>query len=178
MKFTQKFFCTALVFFLGVIISMPVNSAFAQAIPGTEQQQPEVREDFTDDELKLFLKANKSVAMVQQEAEQKMIQAIEEEEMDINRFNEIANAQQNPQAEPDVSEDEMATFTKAAEKVMAVQRETQSEVAAAVESEGMEFTDYREIMMAYQSSPVVQEKLTKLIEEEQGQNPDPDNQNN
>lgn len=175
MKFTQKFFCTALVFFLGVIISMPVNSAFAQAIPGQEQQQ-EVKEDYTDEELKLFLKANKSVAQLQQEAEQKMVQAIEEEDMDINRFNEIANAQQDPQAEPDVSEEEMATFTKAAQKVMEVQRETQSEVVEVVESEGMKFDEYREIMMAYQSSPVVQEKLTKLIEEEQGQNPD--NQNN
>lgn len=171
MKFTQKIFCTALVFFLGVAISMPVNSAFAQGFPDAGQQQ-EVKEDFTDEELKLFLKANKSVAMVQQGAEQKMIQAIEEEEMDINRFNEIANAQQDPQAEPDFTEEEMATFTKAAEKVMAVQRETQSEVAEAVESEGMEFNDYQQIMMAYQSSPVVQEKLTKLIEEEQTQNPE------
>ena len=176
MKFTQKIFCTALVFFLGVAISMPVNSVFAQGLPDAQQQQEEVREDFTDDELKLFLKANKSVAMVQQQAEQKMIQAIEEEEMDINRFNEIANAQQDPNADPGASEEEMATFTKAAEKVMEVQRETQSEVAAAVESEGMEFNEYQQIMMAYQSSPTVQEKLTKLIEEEQSQNPE--NQNN
>jgi hypothetical protein len=174
MKFTQKIFCTALVFFLGAAISMPVNSAFAQGLPDAQQQ--EVREDFSDEELKLFLKANKSVAMVQQQAEQKMIQAIEEEEMDINRFNEIATAQQDPNADPGASEEEMATFTKAAEKVMEVQRETQSEVAAAVESEGMEFNDYRQIMMAYQSSPKVQEKLTKLIEEEQSQNPD--NQDN
>ncbi|MEK6476276.1 DUF4168 domain-containing protein [Catalinimonas sp. 4WD22] len=144
---------------------------YAQGLPGAAQQQP-VKENFTDEELKTFIQANKSVVQVQQAAEQKMIQAIEETEMDVNRFNEIATAQQDPQADAEASADEMATFNEAAQKVMNVQRETQSEIAAAVEEEGMEFDEYRQIMMAYQNSPKVQQQITKLIEEEQGQNPE------
>lgn len=142
---------------------------YAQGLPGAAQQQP-VKEDFTDEELKTFIQANKSVVQVQQAAEQKMMQAIEETDMDVNRFNEIATAQQDPQADAEASAEEMATFNEAAQKVMAVQRETQSEIAAAVEEEGMEFDAYRQIMMAYQNSPKVQQQITKLIEEEQNQN--------
>lgn len=142
---------------------------YAQGLPGAAQQQP-VKEDFTDEELKTFIQANKSVVQVQQAAEQKMMQAIEETDMDVNRFNEIATAQQDPQADAGASAEEMATFNEAAQKVMAVQRETQSEIAAAVEEEGMEFNEYRQIMMAYQNSPKVQQQITKLIEEEQNQN--------
>ncbi|WP_277485610.1 DUF4168 domain-containing protein [Catalinimonas alkaloidigena] len=154
---------------LSVLMISSADLVHAQGLPGAAQQQP-VKEDFTDEELKTFIQANKSVVQVQQAAEQKMMQAIEETDMDVNRFNEIATAQQDPQADAEASAEEMATFNEAAQKVMAVQRETQSEIAAAVEEEGMEFNEYRQIMMAYQNSPKVQEQITKLIEEEQSQN--------
>ncbi len=156
-------------FALMAVFAISFADVYAQDVPGTEQAQPQVKEDYTDEELKTFIQVNKSVAQVQQTAEQKMIQAIEEEEMDINRFNEIATAQQDPQADVEASDEEMQTFTKAAEKIMDVQRETQSEIAKVIESEGMEFTAYREIMMAYQNSPKVQEQVTKLVQEEQSQ---------
>lgn len=143
----------------------------AQGLPGAGQPQQQVKEDYTDDELKAFIQANQSAVQVQQAAEQKMIQAIEDTDMDINRFNEIATAQQDPQADPEASEEEMATFNEAAQKVMTVQRETQSEIAEAVEAEGMEFNEYRQIMMAYQSSPKVQQQITKLLEAQQGADP-------
>jgi hypothetical protein len=168
MKNTARIFSITLIFFLGVLTALPFNRALAQETPDAQPQQaqPDVRTDYTEEELKLFLKANQNAAQVQQAAEQKMIQAIEETDMDINRFNEIASAQQNPQADTDISDEEMTTFTEAAQKVMEVQRETQAEVAEAVEEAGMDFTEYRQIIMAYQSSPEVQQKITELMEEQ------------
>ncbi|MDF9800237.1 TRAP-type mannitol/chloroaromatic compound transport system substrate-binding protein [Catalinimonas alkaloidigena] len=169
MKTMKSKFFACLCATLSVLMISSADLVHAQGLPGAAQQQP-VKEDFTDEELKTFIQANKSVVQVQQAAEQKMMQAIEETDMDVNRFNEIATAQQDPQADAEASAEEMATFNEAAQKVMAVQRETQSEIAAAVEEEGMEFNEYRQIMMAYQNSPKVQEQITKLIEEEQSQN--------
>lgn len=167
MKTMKRKFFALLFGVLGVAAIGVSNLSYAQTLPGAGQQQQQVQTDFSEEELKTFIQANKSVVEVQQQAEQKMIQVIEEENMDINRFNEIATAQQDPNQEADATADEMATFNQAAQKVMEVQRETQSEIAEAIESEGMQFNEYRQIMMAYQSSPEVQEKITKLVQEDQ-----------
>lgn len=137
------------------------SSLFAQA------QQP-MKTDFTDDELELFIDANKEVVKVQQEAEQEMMEAIDETDgITVERFNEIAMAQQNPDADVNMSDEEKTAFQNAAQGVMEVQRETQAKIAATVEEEGMAFNDYRQIMMAYQQSPELQEKIRSMVQEEQ-----------
>jgi len=136
--------------------------AYAQGQP-----QP-MQTDYSDEELALFIEANKEAVKVQQAAEQKMMQAIEETDgINVERFNEIAVAQQNPDAEVELSDEEKMAFQNAAQEVMKVQRETQAEIAEAVKSEGMEFNDYRQIMMAYQQSPELQEKIRNIVEDQQ-----------
>ena len=59
-----------------------------QAVPG-QPPSIEMREDFSDGELKSFVKANEKVTVIQMEAEQKMIKAIEDEGLSVERFNAI-----------------------------------------------------------------------------------------
>jgi hypothetical protein len=130
-------------------------------------QQMPMKTDYSDNELQSFIDTNKEVVKVQQEAEQEMMQAIQQQDgISVERFNEIAEAQQNPDADVDISQEEMEAFRGAAQKVMDVQRETQAEIAAVVEDEGMEFSKYRQMMMAYQQSPEMQAKIREMMEEE------------
>jgi len=132
------------------------------------QGQPQMKTDFSDDELSLFIDANKEVVRVQQDAEQKMIQSIQQTDgITVERFNKIAMAQQNPDASVDMSDQEKMAFQNAAQGVMEVQRETQAKIAAVVEDKGMAFNDYRQIMLAYQQSPELQEKIRAMVEEQQ-----------
>ncbi|MFP4090163.1 MAG: DUF4168 domain-containing protein [Cyclobacteriaceae bacterium] len=125
-----------------------------------------MKTDFSDEELKNFISVNEEVVKVQQEAEQEMMQVIDSEDgITVERFNEIAQAQQNPDMEVNIGDEEMMAFRNAAQKVMDVQRETEAEVAEVVEEEGMAFEDYRQIMMAYQQDPELQQRIQSMIQE-------------
>ena len=152
--------------FLAAALSLTFCFVFSSSL-FAQGQQP-MKTDFSDEELALFIDVNKEVVKVQQAAEQEMMQAIQETDgMTVERFNEIAMAQQNPNENVSMSDDEKMAFQNAAQGVMEVQRETQAKIAAAVEEEGMAFNDYRQIMMAYQQSPELQEKIRGMVQEQQ-----------
>lgn len=142
-------------------------SAQAQQLPQPGQQPQEVREDFSNDELEKFVSAATKVQEVQQTHQQDMISAIEGEDMDVNRFNEIMAVQQGQNEGEEVSEEEMESFNAAAQKVMEHQRVMQSEIAETIEGEGISTDTYNQILMAYQQSPTIQEKITKLLENDE-----------
>lgn len=136
--------------------------AFAQ-VPMQQQQQ--VQTDFDRQELEKFVNVYIKSTEIQQGNEAEMIQAIEDEDLEINRFNEILTVQQNQQnvEEINATAEEMDSFNKAAEKIMAVQQETQAEIEELIESE-MGTEKYQEIASAYQQSPEVQERVNGILE--------------
>lgn len=172
MKLLEKKF-RILTSVLAGICLMVFGTAYGQEQdPGTQAPhqaapQQEVKEDFSDDEIKTFIKANERIVQVQQEGEQKMMEAIEGEDIDVDRFNQILMSRQNPDQETDASPEELTAFSKAAEKVMEVQKELEEKAVKAVEEEGMAIEDYQQIMMAYQQSPKVQQQVEKIMSEEQ-----------
>lgn len=135
-----------------------------QDLQETEQgMKPAVKEDFTDQELQQFIEANKVAIGVQQSAEQKMISAIEKEGLDIQTFNEILTSKQNPEAETQATPEDQGKFNTAVEEVVKIQEEMMTEMESAIQETGISVEQYEEILLAYQQSPVVQEKLNQLL---------------
>lgn len=169
--FNLKGFAGKAVIFSFAIAMFFTFEAVAQ-VPMQQGQQQPVQEDFSDEELEQFVDVYIQAAEIQQKNESQMIQAIEEEELDINRFNEILMARQNQQnvEEIDATAEEMASFNNAAEKIMAVQQEAQAEIEQLIESE-MGSQKYQQIVMAYQQSPEVQQKVNQILESEMGEGP-------
>lgn len=147
-----------------VIFSMLFTFIFSSAFAQQEGAAPEVREDFSDDELSSFVDAYEGVMLIQQESEQKMLDAIESEDLTMERFNEVLAMQQDPSKEVDATADEMASFNNAAQAIIKERQDAETKVISVIEGEGLDIETYQEIMMAYQYSPVVQEKLNKLLE--------------
>lgn len=183
MKLLEKKF-RVLASFLAGIFLMAFGTAYGQGQNPTQappqtapQQQQQVKEDFSDDEIKTFIKANERIVQVQQEGEQEMMQAIEAEDIEIERFNEILMSRQNPDQETDATPEELAAFSKAAEKIMEVQQKLEQKAMKAVEEEGMAIEDYQQIMMAYQQSPKVQQQVDKIMKEEYPQQQQEDQNN-
>lgn len=142
-----------------------VSFVYAQqgGLPQAPQQQ-EIKEDYSKDELQNFIQANEEVAKVQQKGEQEMIKAIEEGGLDVDTFNEILMARQNPEAEMTASEEQLEKFGQISQEIIQVQQELQQEVVKAVEETGMDINKYSEMMIAYQNSPKVQEEVNSLLE--------------
>lgn len=150
-------FALALLFTFGAFAQVPMQQG--------PQQQQQVQTDFDRQELEKFVNVYIKSSEIQQENESVMIQAIEDEDLEINRFNEILTVRQNQQSAEDINAtaEEMAAFNNAAEKIMKVQQEAQAEIEQLIESEiGGE--KYQQIAMAYQQSPEVQEKVNEILE--------------
>lgn len=140
-------------------------------IPQGQQQPagPELREDYSDAELKSFVNANKKVADIQQETEQKIIGQIEEKGLTVDRFNEILAGQQDPAKKDSVqaTPEELAAFDQIAQSIVSENEQVKEKIETSIEEEGLNIDTYEAIMVAYQFSPKVQQRVHKLLEEEQ-----------
>ena len=155
------------------ICSLPATTAWAQETDqaGQTEQQAlppghpsiEMREDFSDNELKSFVKANERVTVIQLEAEQKMIQAIEDEGLSVERFNEILEQQRDPTRGGDTSAEELQSFNKAAQMILDENARIEQQMTSSIEEEGIDIETYKQIMLAYQQSPQVQDRVNKFV---------------
>lgn len=134
-------------------------------VPMQEGQQ-QVNTDFSEEELEDFVDVYVKASEIQQENETVMMQAIEEEDLELERFNEILTARQSQESVQDIdaTPEELASFNKAAEKIMEVQQEAQTEINTLIE-EKIGAEKYQQIAMAYQQSPEVQQKINEKLQQ-------------
>ncbi len=159
----MKFFFSGLSLLLALSFSAP--SLQAQAVPQQPGAAPELKTDYNDDQLKQFTEAASEVEKIQQSAEAQMISIIEENGLDLETFNKIAMAQQNPNADASgMDAEDMKKYDEASGDLQKVQMEMQPKMVEAIESTGMEIQLYQEIMMAYQQSPELQAKVQAMME--------------
>ncbi|MCC5936013.1 MAG: DUF4168 domain-containing protein [Lunatimonas sp.] len=152
------------VFSFSMIMTLVVAfSASAQQLPNP--QQAPLKEDFSDAEIEKFVAINMEMIPVQQAAEAKMVAAIEEHGLEMQRFQQLFQAQQQGNI-TDVSEDpqEIAKFNEAGQQIMKVQEETNLEIQEMIVQSEMELQTFQEISMAYQQSPKIKEKVDRIIE--------------
>ena len=161
-KAVSSFFKYALVALFSIAYGY---GAMAQQSPApTPQQNQQIETDFADEELEQFASAAGKVVVIQQETEEKMIQAIENEDLEISKFNEILMAQQNQQTDQlEATPEDLQKFDKAAAEVIKIQTEVQQEMVEAIQEEGLEPQKYEQILLAYQSDANIKAKIDALI---------------
>jgi TRAP-type mannitol/chloroaromatic compound transport system substrate-binding protein len=95
-----------------------------------------------------------------------MVAAIADRGMEIDRFQLLAQAQQQGNI-TDVSEDpdEIAKFNEAGQEVMKVQQEVQQQLQQKIAENEMEVQTFQEMSIAYNQSPQVKEKIDSMIED-------------
>ncbi|MGJ3235374.1 DUF4168 domain-containing protein [Marivirga sp.] len=151
----RKIFATAIMSLFAVVV-------FAQQQMPMPQQQ-EVSTDYSDEEIETFVEANLDVTKVQQEAEKKAMGIIEENDLELERFNEIVAIQQG-QSDEEASPEEMEAFNAAAQEIMANNQETQSKMIAALDKHDISQEKYQQIMMAYQQDEEFRKKVDTVVQ--------------
>ncbi|CAN5921855.1 hypothetical protein BH24BAC1_BH24BAC1_30370 [soil metagenome] len=144
------------------------QEAFAQGAAKSQQKsaQKAPTEKFSTLELKQFVAANERAFAVQKESEKAMLTVIQEAQIDIDKFNEIAQAHQDQKLDQvKASPEELAAFNKAAQRIVDMQPVVHQTLVQAIEQDGMTIEKFEKIMVAYQQNPAVQEKVQKLIVE-------------
>lgn len=93
-----------------------------------------------------------------------MIGIVQEEGMEIQRFNEIQQAAMNPEAEVEASETEMEQHQKIATKIEEVQMGYQSQMEKSITDSGLSMERYQQIATQLQTDTELQERLKSVFE--------------
>ncbi|TXK52828.1 DUF4168 domain-containing protein [Pontibacter qinzhouensis] len=140
------------------------DAAFAQQTTAPQASQQQTTPIFTEVELQQFIDASERIMVLQQENEKAMLNILEEEKLDVNKFNELAIAYQEERIdEAEATQAEKEAFTKVAERIIELQPTVQAEVQRAIEQDGMTMEKYEKVMMAYQEDPSVQAKIQSML---------------
>lgn len=149
------------------VLATAIMSLFAVVVFAQQQmpmpQQQEVSTDYSDEEIETFVEANLDVTKVQQEAEKKAMGIIEENDLELERFNEIVAIQQG-QSDEEASPEEMEAFNAAAQEIMANNQKTQSKMIAALDKHDISQEKYQQIMMAYQKDEEFRKKVDTIVQ--------------
>lgn len=151
----------------------PDQQAQQQFQPGQSAQNIDV----SDEELKLFTEVSMVAQEIQRESQQEMLAIVDEEGLDVQTYNLIAEARFNEQSddEIDVSSEDLENFESAFEKVEVVQKKVEGEMIAAIEAEGMDMDRFMEINMAMQQDQELQQRVQQMMMQgmqQQGQSQD------
>lgn len=144
-----------------------------QQMPGQPPQQQTT--DVSDAELQQFASVAEQIQVMNQEAQQKMVGAVEGEGLEVERFSEIQQAQQMPDQEVDATDEEMEKYNAALEELEEIQVQAQQDMQEKIQDEGMSEERYQEIGMALQSDPELQAKFQAMQQQGQPQQGQPMN---
>ncbi|RAV29493.1 DUF4168 domain-containing protein [Sinomicrobium soli] len=140
--------------------------AFAQTAPQPQQQQ---KVEVSDDELGKIADAFEGITEINVKAQQEMVKVVEDSGFEVDRFNELYEASQDPAKEGDASDEEKEKFGVAMNKMQELQSGFQKEMEDVIKEEGITLDRYQQVAMALQSDVELQQRLQSLLEKKQQQ---------
>ncbi len=134
----------------------------AQMVPPAE----ELPESYTDEELKQFVKAVSEVLVIQEESQTQMSNAIVENDLTVDRFNEmLMQGQAQGEENIEATEEEMLAFTTAMNEVQELQMQMQEKMMKAITDNGLEVNQYQNMMKSYEVNEEVKTKVDQYFDE-------------
>tara|TARA_R100000951_G_scaffold113176_1_gene114689 strand:+ start:171 stop:623 length:453 start_codon:yes stop_codon:yes gene_type:complete len=121
-------------------------------------------QNVSDEDLEAFVVIYKEVQTENKKIQQKMAGTIQAEGMEIKRFNEINQANANPNKEVEATTEEMEAYNKVTKKVKKMRTDFQQKVKEMInEAEDMTLEKYQEIYAELQKDKSLQKKFGELM---------------
>lgn len=160
MNYLKKFKISSLA--VMAICLMGTVSMAQQVTP--PETQIKTNENFSEEEIKTFVKINKEIMPLQENIQTDMISTVKENGLEVPRFQEMAQAQQSGKL-TEVSSDpkELESFSKAGEKIMKLQQDLQVDIEEIIVKNEMSPEKFEAIYMAYNSNPEIKQKIDSLF---------------
>jgi hypothetical protein len=129
-----------------------------------QMQQNSQAQDISDEELEKFVEIDMQLQPMQQQAQQEMIATVEGKGMEVEKFQEIAQAQQQGNT-ADFTENELQNFTEINEELAEIDNQLQQDMKTKIEEEGVTIERYQQIAMAINQDQGLQQKLQQIFQE-------------
>lgn len=133
--------------------------AFASATAFAQTSNP-----VSDEELGQFVECYQSMLEINEAAQGKMVETVEGGDMTVERFNEIAESQKNPQANVAMDETENAKYNAIIEDLMEIQTQTQTSMEKVVSSSDLSTERYQEISAELQTNQELQMRIQMMLQ--------------
>jgi len=145
---------------------------FAQVQQQQQQQMPDLpaSSDVSDEEIEMVASAINELGPIQVEAQEKMQEAVEGEDITFERFQQMMMAMQNPQSadQVNITDEEMATLQTLQPTLMEIQSEADKKMVEKIESSGLTVERYQNIVMAAQQDEELRARVEALLEDNEG----------
>lgn len=143
-----------------VMMITAATTSFAQMAPA-----PGGSSDISDSDIEQFVAIQKKTMPAQMEAQKKMVEAIQEEGMEPQRFQELFMAkQQGKLDDASPTEEEEKALTSAVATITEIQKDVQGKVQTEVEASGMDMMKYQQIVMKYQQDQEMRSKIDGMMQ--------------
>ena len=126
--------------------------------------QTEQKEEVSAEELKQFASALQEVQTINQQIQQKMVSAVEDEGLEVQRYKEIMQAQQNPNMEVSATDQELKQYETATQEVGKLQAKAEQEMEEKIIAEDLTLSRYQEIMTLIQNDPELQQRIQEYLQ--------------
>jgi len=166
----MKFFKSISIALLAILFG--AGTMFAQVQQQQQQQMPDLpaSSDVSDEEIEMVASAINELGPIQVEAQEKMQEAVEGEDITFERFQQMMMAMQNPQMadQVDITDEEMATLQTLQPTLMEIQSEADKKMVDKIESSGLTVERYQNIVMAAQQDEELRARVEALLEDNEG----------
>lgn len=152
--------------FLLTVTMIGGSTVFAQTpqLPQQPQQQQQQKVEVTDAELNKFAEAFQGIRVIGQQSQQEMLQVVQKEGMDVQRFNEIHQATLNPEMEVEATTKEKEQHKNIISELEVMQTSMQQQMEKVITDSGLSLERYEQIAMGLQSDRELQERLQKVLQ--------------
>jgi hypothetical protein len=120
--------------------------------------------NISDDELNKFAEAYQQVRMVNQSSQQKMMKAVTDEDLTVERFNLINQAEQNPNKDVEASTEELKKYNAALEAVESIQETVEAQLQTKIKESGLTLERFQQIANQMKNSKELQQRLASLMQ--------------
>ncbi|MEX0270345.1 DUF4168 domain-containing protein [Leptolyngbyaceae cyanobacterium UHCC 1019] len=145
---------------------MVMLGGMGHSLPALAQNTPvSSKPAIADEDLKKFVMAAKKLEAISIEKNRQETQALQKEQLTIDRFKEIFLAQKDPKAQTtqQISNDEKQKFDRAFTLLSQIQDKTRIKMGEAVQGEGFEIPRFLQILDAIQKNPDLQKKVEQML---------------
>jgi len=165
----MKFFKSISIALIAILFG--AGSLFGQVQQQQQQQMPDLpaSSDVSDEEIEMVASAINELGPIQVEAQEKMQEAVEGEDITFERFQQMMMAMQNPQMadQVNITDEEMATLQTLQPTLMEIQSEADQKMVEKIESSGLTVERYQNIVMAAQQDEELRARVEALLEDEE-----------
>lgn len=152
-----------------ILISFPTLLAAQQGMEAPTPEPIESPDEVSDVELEQFAISSDRIGAVQQEAREKIVEAVEQSGLGMDRFMELAASFNDPSMtlENELTAEEQRILDQLEPRMVQIELDAREQVFVQLAQEGMNVGRYQQIYHALQSFPSLQERMNRVAEQDE-----------